>query len=141
MTFDRFAAFRTVDDAVTVARALLDEGTSLNRIWRFAMLQLLDDYSSVLRHQGSPAAAGMWTQAPARTSDLRIDAAFAALAEHVARRDGWPVPAWTQDPTREAQPWWFVAELGGLHPRALVESPSSFRRRGVFITSDALERV
>jgi hypothetical protein len=33
---------------------------------------------------------------------------------------------------REAWPWWFVTDLRGLHPRALVESPSSFRRRGVF---------
>ena len=31
--------------------------------------------------------------------------------------------------------------LRGLHAQALVESPSSFRRRGVFITSGALDRV
>ena len=60
---------------------------------------------------------------------------------HLARRDGWRVPAWTRDPEREAVPWWFVTDLRGLHPRALVESPSSFRRRGVFITSDALARA
>jgi hypothetical protein len=41
---------------------------------------------------------------------------------------------------RDAWPWWFVSDLRGMHPRALVESPSSFRRRGVFITSGALER-
>jgi hypothetical protein len=31
--------------------------------------------------------------------------------------------------------------LRGLHPRALVESPSSFRRLGVFITGGALSRA
>jgi hypothetical protein len=31
--------------------------------------------------------------------------------------------------------------LRGLHPQALVEAPSSFRRRGVFITSGALDRA
>jgi hypothetical protein len=55
---------------------------------------------------------------------------------------GWgDVPAWARPPEREAWPWWFVTDLRGLHPRALVESPSSFKRRGVFITSGALDRV
>jgi hypothetical protein len=38
-------------------------------------------------------------------------------------------------------PWWFVTDFVGLHPRALVESPLSFRKRGVFITSGALSRA
>jgi hypothetical protein len=38
-------------------------------------------------------------------------------------------------------PWWFVTTLKGLHPRALVESPLSFRKRGVFITGGALQRA
>jgi hypothetical protein len=141
MPFDKFAAFLTVNDAAEVAGMLLAEGKPLGRIWRFAVLQLLDDYSSVLQHQGVEAARQMWADAPASTGDARVDAALAALAEHLARRDGWAVPRWARDPGREAMPWWFVTELRGLHPRALVESPSSFRRRGVFITSDALERV
>ncbi len=141
MPRNRFAAFRTVDDAAGVAAALLAEGRPLTQVWRFAVLQLLDDYSSVLRHEGIAAAAQMWADAPAGVGDLRVDAAFAAMAEHLARRDGWAVPRWARDPEREAMPWWFVTEFKGLHPRALVESPSSFRRRGVFITGDALERV
>lgn len=32
-------------------------------------------------------------------------------------------------------------DLTGLHPRALVESALWFRKRGIFITSDALVRV
>jgi hypothetical protein len=70
-----------------------------------------------------------------------VDAAFAAMAEYLARRDGWTVPAWARLPEREAWSWWFVTDLRGLHPQALVESPSSFRRRGVFITSGALQRA
>jgi hypothetical protein len=141
VVFNKLAAFRTADDAAQVARMLLNEGDSLSQVWRFAILQMLDDYSSVLRHRGLPAAADMWTTAPGRAGDVRVDAALASLAEHLARRDGWRVPSWAREPGREAIPWWFVTELRGLHPRALVESPSSFRRRGVFITSDALERV
>lgn len=74
-------------------------------------------------------------------SPAMVSANVAAMAEYLARRDGWTVPAWARLPEREAWPWWFVTDLRGLHPQALVESPSSFRRRGVFITSGALERA
>jgi hypothetical protein len=87
------------------------------------------------------AAARMWSAAPRSTGDSRVDAAFAAMAEYLARRDEWVVPSWARLPAREAWPRWFVTDLRGLHPRALVESPSSFRRRGVFITSGALDRA
>jgi hypothetical protein len=103
--------------------------------------QLLDDYTSVLRHEGVPAAARMWRDAPRATGDGRVDAAFAAMAEYLARRDGWAVPSWARLGEREAWPWWFVTDLSGMHARAPVESPSSFRRSGVFITSGALERA
>jgi hypothetical protein len=116
-------------------------GEPLKHIWRYAVLQALDDYSSVLRHEGIAAAARWWEEEPGTTGDARVDAAFAALAEHLARRDGWIVPSWALDPSRETTTWWFVSDLAGQHPRALVESPLSFRKRGVFITSDALVRA
>lgn len=134
-------AFGTADQAAGGAAAMLGDGERLSRLWRYVFAQLLDDYTSVLRHAGTQAAARMWSQAPRRTGDSRVDAAFAAMAEHLARRDGWTVPAWARLPGREAWPWWFVTDLRGLHPQALIESPSSFRRRGVFITSGALERA
>jgi hypothetical protein len=120
---------------------MLDARAPLGRVWRFALVQLLDDYTSVMRLHGVDTATAMFGDAPDPTGDVRIDAAFAAMAEYLARRDGWLVPAWACDPAREAMPWWFVTELRGLHPRAFVESPLPFRRRGVFITTGALERV
>ncbi len=120
---------------------MLADGERLSRLWRYVFVQLLDDYTSVLDHAGVQAAARMWSEAPQRTGDSRVDAAFAAMAEYLARRDGWTVPSWARLPEREAWPWWFVTDLRGLHPQALVESPSSFRRRGVLITSGALERA
>jgi hypothetical protein len=134
-------AFDTADQAADSAVAMIEEGERLSRLWRYVFVQLLDDYTSVLRHQGVQAAARMWASAPRPTGDVRVDAAFAAMAEYLARRDGWAVPSWARLPEREAWPWWFVTDLRGLHPRALVESPSSFRRRGVFITSGALDRA
>jgi hypothetical protein len=134
-------AFETVGQAADCAVAMLSDGEKLSRLWRYVFAQMLDDYASVLRHQGVPAAARMWAESPRATGDTRVDAAFAAMAEYLARRDEWTVPSWARLPEREAWPWWFVSDLRGMHPRALVESPSSFRRRGVFITSGALERA
>lgn len=133
--------FETADQAAGNAARMLVDGERLSRLWRYIFAQLLDDYTRVLRHAGVSAAARMWTDVPQATGDGRVDAAFAAMAEYLARRDGWTVPAWARLPEREAWPWWFVTDLRGIHPQALVESPSSFRRRGVFITSGALERA
>lgn len=135
------SSFRSVDEAASVAAELISAHHRLAQVWRFAVIQLLDDYDSGLRHNGIEAAAAMWVDPPRATGDARVDAALAALAEYLAQRDGWPVPVWAEDPQREAMPWWFVTELRGLHARAFVESPLSFRRRGVFITRGALERV
>lgn len=134
-------AFETADQAADSAIAMLQDGERLSSLWRYVFVQLLDDYASVLRHRGVSAAAQMWISPPRSTGDSRVDAAFAGMAEYLARRDGWTVPSWATLPDREAWPWWFVADLPGMHPRALVESPSSFRRRGVFITAGALDRV
>jgi hypothetical protein len=133
--------FNSVADATAAAAQMLAAGEPLGEIWRYVILQMLDDYRSKLRHAGTDAAARMWQPAPATTSDSRLDAAFAALAEHLAGRDDWAAPEWVAEQWRVATPQWFVTELPGLHPRALEESPSSFRNRGVFITDMALERA
>lgn len=134
-------AFETADQAADSATAMLQDGERLSSLWRYVLVQLLDDYTSVLRHRGVSAAAQMWFSPPRSTGDSRVDAAFAGMAEYLARRDGWTVPSWARLSEREAWPWWFVTDLQGMHARALVESPSSFRRRGVFITSGALDRA
>jgi hypothetical protein len=134
-------AFETADQAAASAAAMLADGERLSRLWRYVFAQMLDDYTSVLHHAGISAAAQMWTDEPRGTGDSRVDAAFAAMAEYLARRDGWTPPSWARLSQREAWPWWFVTDLRGLHAQALVESPSSFRRRGVFITSGALDRA
>jgi hypothetical protein len=138
---DPLRAFRTVDDAAAVAADMVAARDRLQDVWRHAIIQLLDDYTSVLRHDGPTSAQAMWTARPRLTGDRRVDAALAALGEHLARRDGWTTPTWVRDPGLEAVPWWFVTALRGLHPRALVESPLSFRKRGIFITSGALQRA
>lgn len=123
------------------AAELLRQGEPLKTVWRLAVIQLLDVYESRLRRKGKDAAIATFDVAPELTGDPRVDAAFGALVEHLARRDDWPVPDWAKEPSRFTDDWWFVSELRSMHPWALRESPLSFSRHGVFITADGLERV
>jgi len=113
----------------------------LAQIWRHVVLQGLDDYQRALRLGGVEQAAAMFADEPALTGDDRVDAALAALAEHLARRDGWKVPAWARQDRRTTLDWWFVDDLPALQAFALRESPLSFRKRGVFIGDGGLHRV
>ena len=128
-------------DAAGLAEALLDEGETLQSVWRYVVLQLLDDYSHDLARAGAETASRRFNREPPPTRSAEVDAALAALAEYLARRDNWPLPSWAAKPGRYSAKWWFVTPLRGMHPTALQESPASFRTRGIFITADALSRV
>lgn len=85
---------------------LLAAGKSLVACWRFGILQTLDDYTSTLRRGGPALAAQVFTDEPAATGAAQVDAAFAALADHLADRDGWQAPAWAMDTARSAESWY-----------------------------------
>jgi hypothetical protein len=124
------------------ARAIVDAGSMESEaLWRFGVLQLLDDYDSVIRHQGVAEAARMFAEEPALTGHSGLDAAYAAMACWLAYRDGWQAPSWARDPGRVARPWWFVSNSAYGRAWAMVQSPGEFRIRGVFITDTALTRV
>lgn len=76
---------------------------------------------------------------PLPTGQPRADALLAALGEYLSVERHIAPPLWTQAPV-EVVPWWFVAG-DRFAARALRESPPSFARRGIFVTSGALERV
>lgn len=128
-------------ETALLADDLLRQGDTLQSVWRYAIIQLLDDYSRDLARDGASVASRRFTHEPARTSSPEVDAALAALAEHLARRDDWSLPPWARKPGRYSAKWWFVTPLRGMHPTALQESPPSFRTRGIFITAGALSRV
>ncbi|TSD68062.1 hypothetical protein [Aeromicrobium piscarium] len=121
-------------------RTMLAAGEPLDTCWRFGILQTLDDYTSVLRRGGPDLAAGVFTDEPPRTSASEIDAAFAALAAHLAERDGWPTPSWALDSSRRTNGW-YPAVPAIFHADADRESPEAFRRRGILITSRSLARA
>jgi len=82
--------------------------------------------------------ASMVRLRPASTSDPGFDALMAALVEHLSARAGITTPDWVDDQDRFVEPWWFVSGLRGLHASALVQSPISFARHGVFVCDGAL---
>jgi hypothetical protein len=128
-------------EAAGLADDLLAEGESLQAVWRYVIVQLLDDYSRDLARTGASVASRRFDREPPTTRSAEVDAALAALAEYLSRRDAWPLPSWARKPGRYSPKWWFVTPLRGMHPTALQESPASFRTRGIFITAGALSRV
>jgi hypothetical protein len=127
--------------AAALADELLAQGEPLHSVWRYVIVQLLDDYGHDLARVGATVASQRFTGEPPPTNSAEVDAALAALAEYLARRDNWPLPSWARKPGRYSPRWWFVTPLRGMHATALRESPPSFRTRGVFITAGALSRV
>lgn len=119
---------------------LLGDGEPLDTCWRFGILQTLDDYTSVLRRGGTSLASEVFTDEPPLTGAVEIDAAFAALAEHLADRDGWEPPLWALDPSRRTTAWYPAVPLI-FRDEADRESPDAFRRRGILITSRSLARA
>lgn len=108
--------------------------------WRHVISQTIDTYDSRLAWGALQDAIATFEEAPELTGRPGIDAGVAGLAEYLALRDGWAVPSWALEPTRACAAPWFVRDLPSVRARAQAESPEPFRRRGVFITSGALER-
>jgi len=68
------------------------------------------------------------------------DAYLAALAEHLASIAGIDAPGWAEAPHRFLREPFFAGGLESLKAILLVESPSAFRRRLIFISADGLSR-
>jgi hypothetical protein len=75
---------------------------------------------------------------PESTGDPRFDAFVAAIVEYVCARDFELAPAWVDHTSRFLTRWWFVSGVRALHANALVHSPISFARRGVFVSEGSL---
>lgn len=83
---------------------------------------------------------GMLDDEPGPTGSPRADAYLAAVAEHLAFRYGLDVPAWTLAESRFLHSPHFPAGLESLKAITLVESPTAFRRRMIFVDRDPLSR-
>ena len=84
--------------------------------------------------------AAMLAVEPPLTGIAQTDAYFAAMAEHLARRFGLPVPGWTEAASRFLKRAYFPSGLESLKAYCLVHSPVAFRRRIIFVDEDPLYR-
>jgi hypothetical protein len=69
------------------------------------------------------------------------DAYLAAVSEHLAGQYEFPVPKWCRNPERILKEPHFAFRTPEGKMFLLVESPTAFRARNIFISADALTRV
>ena len=72
--------------------------------------------------------------------DAVHDAYVAAVAEHLARVYGLPIPEWSENHGNGLHEPFFAGGLQSLKGVLLAESPTAFRRRLLFVSKDALSR-
>lgn len=70
---------------------------------------------------------------PPLIGDPRFDALLAAGAEYLACRYGLPGPLWTVTVDRFLSRAWWVSPLPSGRRHALLWTPASFRRRGIYL--------
>jgi hypothetical protein len=100
-----------------------------------AVREFLDSWQNMSQDERSEAMA----EEPVPVGRVE-DAYLAALAEHLASADRIDAPAWSEAPHRFLREPYFAGGLESLKAILIVESPSAFRRRLIFISADALSR-
>ncbi len=106
--------------------------------FRFAAREFLDEFA--LRPDDRSRSEAIAARPPL-TGDARYDAYIGALAEHLAAAHGLERPAWSVEPDRFLDRFWFVSEVPGFRATAIAQAPAAFRRRGVFVPERSLHRV
>jgi hypothetical protein len=100
--------------------------------WRL-VAEFLEEY----RWEPTESRNGLLAPEPPSTGDERWDVLLAALAEHLAARDGRGAPAWSE--TRRLRRFWFPFNTPAARVDAVVHAPAAFRRRGVFVSAHELD--
>ena len=80
----------------------------------------------------------VWIDTP---SQENCNAYWAATVETLCREAGLKPPEWTESPRCYLHRPWFAGALESLKAILLAESPIAFRRRNLFVSSNALSRV
>jgi hypothetical protein len=106
-------------------------GAEETRRWRL-VAEFLEDY----RWEPAETRAGLLASEPAPTGDEHWDVFLAALAEHVAAKDGRGAPSWVEN--RSLRRFWFPFNTRAARVDAMVHAPAAFRRRGVYVAAQEL---
>lgn len=123
---------------------LLEERDS----FRSASLRIIQDgfsswkvhlFDSVDTFQRHPAVS-LIASPPAPGLELRLQALVAGIVDTLADGAAIDRPWWTEAVGPLERPW-FVSGMENLKATALAESPLHFRKRGVFVLGNFLERA
>ncbi len=104
----------------------------------FAVREFLDEFA--LRGDDGARAAAIVAR-PMSTGNRRHDAYLGALAEHLAVAHGLARPAWSVEPDRFLDRFWFLSDVPGFRAISIAQAPAAFRRRGIFVPERSLHRV
>lgn len=108
-------------------------------LWRFAVLQTLDDYNSSVKRGGVTLGARVFEN-PVEDSVPYMKVSLAGLASYLSEKDGWETPSWVNETNPLPEPW-FPNVLSFLRDDALEESPNGFRKFNIFVTLEGLTRA
>jgi hypothetical protein len=98
--------------------------------------RLVAEFLEEHRHEPAAVRMALLADEPPGTGDQRWDVFLAALAEHLAARDGRRAAAWAAD--RRLPVFWFPFNSPAARVDALVHAPASFRSRGIFVAPEEL---
>lgn len=99
--------------------------------------EFLDEFYT---EQDPDRRTAMLAEEPPMTDDARANAYYAAVAEHLVLKYHLRVAPWTQHPSRFLKRPFFPCGLESLKATLLMESPTAFRRRMIFVGADPLYR-
>jgi hypothetical protein len=99
--------------------------------------EFLDEYYT---EPDAAERARMLAAEPPLAPEPRWNAYLAAVAEHLSFRERTAVPDWATRPERFLKHPYFPSGLESLKATLLVESPTAFRRRMIFVGGDPLYR-
>ncbi|MBI5883415.1 MAG: helix-turn-helix domain-containing protein [Elusimicrobia bacterium] len=77
---------------------------------------------------------------PAEETPPRAKALLASTTEALCSEEGLAVPSWCAAVESLSEPW-FVSGVDNLKASALAESPAHFRKRGIFVLGNFLQRA
>ena len=69
------------------------------------------------------------------------DAYWGGIVESLSRKYHFQIPLWVEAPERFLKKPFFGIQAPSFRATLLLESPIEFRRRNLFVTANALERV
>lgn len=79
-------------------------------------------------------------EAPPSVGDQRYDALLASVVDRAMSRVGVSAPSWVAEPWRATEEW-LVSGIDDLREAAIAESPPAYRRHGVLVVAEELNRA